>query len=33
LTLKKFTKTQLIYSVSCFYLGGVWSFVRGAKPP
>jgi len=26
------TKTQLIYSVSCFILGA-WSFVWGAKPP
>jgi len=33
LTLKKLTKTQLIYSVSCFNLGGLRDSFGGAKPP
>jgi len=27
------TKTQLLYSVSCFNLGGLGALFEGAKPP
>jgi len=33
LTFQKLTKTQLIYSASCFNLGGLGAFFWGAKPP
>jgi len=32
LAFQKLAKTPLIYSVSCFNLGGAWSFVCGTKP-
>jgi len=33
LTLQKLTKSHLIYSVSCFNLGGLGAFFGGDKPP
>jgi len=33
LTLQKLKKSQLIYSVSCFSLGGLGALFGGANPP